>query len=558
MLVVFYPLFSFQNVCASTYPQIISVDRTPLAPIPDLEVNVTFQVVDIYGLTNSSLYYAVNSSSGFNQVKADIIDGDYQNGTFAAQIPSQPDNTKIQYFIKVKDSIGYIAQSLNYSYVVSMDTTPPNIVEVDRLNPSSLPVLPSENVTISALISDDGSGVRNASLFYGIGNDPYDMNYNQTQMVENNPDNYTGTIPPFSNGTRVYYYVVAYDNSNNSVQENSRYNYFVFTSDQCYINIEINVKNIYMNNLTATVDISVSGMLPGDEQPLYIEMDSPPYYILQVNESSTQRFWYQGTIENTFYLSGNPNLYPYDSYLMNFSFKIFYSQPQSLKTSTFITQPFYRNNWNGQYIYYNTTDSASRTPLFAGYPVLVSTLTIDRNIYGDVFPLILLITMLFFVLGGTLLIDPTRLGERLTVLLTIFIFMAGFYFSQSSAVPSYGFTTAERLLLSLVSGSALFAVASLLSASVNSHLKNFNISRRQSWIQNILIRISQFLMRKFGLMLDALAIIALGFIWLFPIIVNLPWLEQTLIIFGILYGVVIRAVLLKAQSIRQKNDSQIV
>lgn len=66
----------------------------------------------------------------------------------------------------VQDEIGFIKQSLNSSYLVSSDTTPPQISDVRRINPVGSPVLPIENVTITANITDDSSGVRYATLFW--------------------------------------------------------------------------------------------------------------------------------------------------------------------------------------------------------------------------------------------------------------------------------------------------------------------------------------------------------------------------------------------------------
>jgi hypothetical protein len=159
-----FPILNLQSVSASTYPQIISVERRPLEPTADLAVTITFQVLDLYGITNDTLYYSINGFANFTQTTPVIIEGDFNNGTFTAQIPKQPDNTTVVYFIEARDIIGYVKQSLNYSYIVSDDYTPPVISDPQQI-PDRESVLPTENVTIEANITDTGSGVKGASCF---------------------------------------------------------------------------------------------------------------------------------------------------------------------------------------------------------------------------------------------------------------------------------------------------------------------------------------------------------------------------------------------------------
>jgi hypothetical protein len=94
--------------------------------------------------------------------------------------------------------------------------------------------------------------------------DPFNIKYNQTSMVQDssNTNTYVGSIPPFSEGTFVYFFIGAYDNANNSIQQNARNNYVVKNSSTSYLLININVQHIYQNNLTAAAAISIQGMLP--------------------------------------------------------------------------------------------------------------------------------------------------------------------------------------------------------------------------------------------------------------------------------------------------------
>lgn len=271
--------FSVQNIQASSQPQIVESYRTPLNPPPGFDINVTCAIIDPYGLVNVSLYYTINDSS-FNQETMQIIDGDYFNGTFQGQIPAQPDGTNVTYFLEAKDSIGYIAQTQNDSYTVSPDKTPPTVLSFEIVNPVGSPVLPSENVNITALITDNGSGVKNATLFYGPSINWGDTSdYTGIPMYENNSDIYNctfiGVIPPqFTNGTTIYYFVEARDYANNTSQANQFEQFYVAGVSNSYMDVTIGILNVYDQNLTATATINIQGISPSydDSKPVNIQL----------------------------------------------------------------------------------------------------------------------------------------------------------------------------------------------------------------------------------------------------------------------------------------------
>jgi hypothetical protein len=438
--------FAVLPVFASAYPQIVWVDRKPTTPFPDIPVDITFQVIDYYSsITNCSLFYWLNNTSVTYFVNPKIIEGDFKNGTFLAQIPLQARGTTVKYCLTVEDEIGYIQQSQNYSYIVLDDTEPPIILNVHRIDPIGSPILSSETVTITASITDDGCGVKNATLFFSKSEanlrnfDPYFSEYNSTSMTLTINGDYVATIPSSPNGTRVYYYVGAYDNAGNLVEDNHRYPYYVFDSTNDNLQININVKHIYTNNLTAVVEVSVMGTLMSTtNEPLVIWLDysrlTPSQNFILLINATENRFFYQNETEYTIYLDGDPSDYPFDSYKLNQTFTIIWEQPRSLSSWTIITEPFANNVWSWHYKGYNVTDEKS------SFPILINTTIIERNMFGDAFPLIALVILLFFLLGGTLLIDPLKLNERLAIILAIFIFMAGFYFTEFNvACDAYWF-----------------------------------------------------------------------------------------------------------------------
>ncbi len=474
LLILVPVLFLEVPICrGASYPQIGEVLRTPVDPPPGVSVNITCVIQDRYGLVNVSLLFSLNNGA-YNMSKMQIVDGDFYNGTFYLEIPGQPLDTMAEYYVAAVDSIGYVAQSPIYVYQVSYDKTGPMIVNVARVKPLGSPVLPTENVEIEATIADLGSGVKNATLFYGAGEDPFEIGYNQTSMERIAGTNYNctflGTIPSYPNGTSVYYFVAATDMANNTAQQNERTPYFVEQAPSSWLQISsISVLAVDMNNLTATIKIRFDAVLQSQNEPDRFIMqitngysneglvDFPPP--VSINSLSFQRFWYSGTVISNFHLMGNPNRYPYDSYFLNLTYVVYWSQPDSIR----VVRPNfgdYRliNVWGTEPECYwnNATDNL-------GHPIITTTITLNRD-RSNVFPIVLLITVLFFVLGGTMLVDPTMLSERITVFLAILVFSAGFFFSLSSMVPyRLGFTVAELLILLLVTGSGVFTLASFLS-----------------------------------------------------------------------------------------------
>lgn len=280
------------------------------------------------------------------------------------------------------------------------------------------------------------------------------------------------------------------------------------------------------------------------------------FYFLQLNSSSETggRFWYDGTWTYNFYLMGEhldeSNFYPYDHYFLNFTFNVFWSQPQTASFSIYNEDYGSQNTWIMQSQHYNATDSS-------GLPILVGTVQIARNTdtNSTVFPLILLVVMLFFVLGGTLLVEPKKLNERLTVYLAIFIFVAGFFFSLSSIVPyRIGFTSIEILFLYLVIGSGLLTVGSFFSKGVsaffddeNLNLSNFlynlKLSRKRiGSIVDWILRLCGLIRRNWGLLVDLSLTLTLYFLWIRNVLVAVPAIADSIVV-GLFFGIGFRIIL---------------
>lgn len=544
MLVAAFMFFSGVPILfAASQPSIVEVSRTPLNPTPTTSVNVTCNIEDKYGLVSVSLYFALNGESP-STVAMQIIDGDYYNGTFIGQIPTQPSGTVVQYYVVARDSIGYLAQTPKETYQVSFDTSPPTINSVERTPPVGWPVLPTDNVTIEAWISDDGSGVKNVSLFFALGKDLYNTNFSESQMtrIDGNSYNgsYLGTIGEYANGSIVSYFVDATDMANNTVH-GALYDYAVVEPKPSYIDISIDFSSIDMQNLTATVDMTTTAYLPSEDEPniFYIDVynglgqnalaNAPLFW--PVNSSfEAERFFYENMITWNVHLMGSPNNYPYDTYFLNFTFNIFWSQPGSLNIQGAYFKDYdLARTWNTPTISYqkNVTDSYGR-------PIVIATIDLERNPVS-VLPITLLITLLFFVLGGTMFVEPTRLNERITVYLAVFVFVAGFFFSLSSLVPfRLGLTVAEILVLSLVTGSALFVIGSFFSKAISIHFEDARLRSKRG----------RFIIHNAGIFTDfILGIILVYFLSLYGVLNEIPLWQLVSIIIGIFYGLTFRAII---------------
>jgi hypothetical protein len=525
-------LFLEVATCRGTsYPQIMEALRTPEDPPPGVSVNVTCLIQDTYGLVNVSLLFSVSNGT-YEVSKMQIVDGDFFNGTFYAQIPGQPINTIVEYYVVASDSIGYVAQSPNYVYQVSYDKAGPMIVNVARVKPLGSPVLPTEEVEIEATIADLGSGVKNATLFYGAVEDPFGTDYNQTSMERIAGTDYNctflGTIPAYPNGTRVYYFVGATDNASNPAQQTERTPYFVVQAPSSWLQItNIDVLTVDLSNLTATVNITFDALLPSMNEPGSLSVViANEYYGAQIDflfaslNSSSQRFSYHGTLGSNFHLMGSPNRYPYDSYFLNLTYLVYGPEPTSISFQGIYFGDYRLFNVWGYAPgceWHNTTDNR-------GYPVIATTITLNRD-RSNVLPIVLLLTVLFFVLGGTMLIDPRRmLSERITVFLAILVFAAGFFFSLSSIVPyRLGFTVAELLILMLVVGCGAFTLVSFLSRAFT------------QWFGSKTEII--------GIALDATATTAF-FLGYWGTLAQIPlWWDGFLIILAIWYGLIARIIM---------------
>jgi PKD repeat protein len=192
-------VFSLVHVCP---PEIVSVIRSPESPNYDQQVTVTAQVTSgCADVESVILSYQIGSASWIN-VTMSLDDGFY-----VADIPAQPYDTTANYRVYASDTLGNSVSAL-YSYTVG-DFVPPvisNVLQVPN-SPS-----PNQAVKVSATVTEppEASGVKNVTLHYTTNTvwSLLDMTLQDGL--------WTATIPGQNAGASGKYFIVAFDNAENS------------------------------------------------------------------------------------------------------------------------------------------------------------------------------------------------------------------------------------------------------------------------------------------------------------------------------------------------------
>lgn len=152
--------------------------------------------------TTFEIIAAPNSTStSFGNYSIDVDDESYVLG----------------YDLNMMNLTGKFGATYLFSYLG--DTIPPTITNVTQI-PANGNVLPDEDVTVLAKVTDDfgGSGVANVTLSYSKDNVTFtdeNMALNVTTRL------WAGVIPGYSVGTTVYYVIYASDNAGNVATRNS-------------------------------------------------------------------------------------------------------------------------------------------------------------------------------------------------------------------------------------------------------------------------------------------------------------------------------------------------
>ncbi len=152
--------------------------------------------------------------------------------TFTDETPKNLTGVTPTYRFKNVGNFTVTLKVTDYSGKLDTDTLWVNIA-ADNTKPTigtpvQEPVEPGdgESVTISVNVTDEESGVSNVTLSYSTNGG---TTWNNVTMINSTGDTFMGEIPGFSNGTEVWYNIVAFDNAENVEVDDKGGQYYDYT-----------------------------------------------------------------------------------------------------------------------------------------------------------------------------------------------------------------------------------------------------------------------------------------------------------------------------------------
>jgi len=180
-------------------------------------------------ILNSSLVTISGNASDNFQVKVVKVRTNYGSWVNAIGTTTWRINVTLSLGANIIEAQAFDAAD-NPSSIASINITLDNLLAIIHTPVQSLPpenVPPNQEVKVSVLITDEGSGIKNATLHYEINETdmwtPKPMNYN------NNTGLYETEIPGQPPYTYVRYKIVAYDFAGNKAEQDNSGNYYVYT-----------------------------------------------------------------------------------------------------------------------------------------------------------------------------------------------------------------------------------------------------------------------------------------------------------------------------------------
>jgi hypothetical protein len=204
----------------------LSIIAPPVPPEPDFSINASPTTLTIEQGDSANSTVIVTSLRDFSAaVNLTLIPESIAGVTLSLdsiQVTPSPNGfvtsmlrieiannaTPNEYNITVTGTSGTLQRSVIISLTLTIETKPPKIVSTSQV-PMSAPAY-NETVTILANIVDPVSGVKNATLRYGIGEDQHDIIMTQDNGL------YEAIIPALPYDTEVTYLIYSFDNAGNS------------------------------------------------------------------------------------------------------------------------------------------------------------------------------------------------------------------------------------------------------------------------------------------------------------------------------------------------------
>ncbi|MCP4634586.1 MAG: T9SS type A sorting domain-containing protein [candidate division Zixibacteria bacterium] len=182
----------------SVLPLIGNVKHIPFYPEPYETCTISSTIINADGVIDSAILFH-DAGEGYSPLTMSNI-----SDSFFVDLPGQPDQTTVDYYIAALDSLNNTTVSDTFSYSVYIHQGP-MITDVVRnpLEPGHM-----ESCEVSAIIQDPflSSYVSRACVNYNPG-----TGYSRLFM-SNNADSFYATIPAKPGGTTIYYYIEAVNN----------------------------------------------------------------------------------------------------------------------------------------------------------------------------------------------------------------------------------------------------------------------------------------------------------------------------------------------------------
>ncbi|MHA1426979.1 MAG: hypothetical protein ACTSQI_13405 [Candidatus Helarchaeota archaeon] len=246
--------------------QISNVTHSPLLPSSTDTVEVTANITSSKEIMNASIWYSANESNWFQQIMH-LSEGTSQNGIWKGIIPPNPLNSTITFYIEAIDNLTNFLKVGPFNYTIS-DRTPPELINITQF-----PAIPSATDMVQINVSlKDTSGIQDVQLLYKYNSSGWTSNTLSLAQGSNINGIWTGSIPPFGNGTVVHYYINASDMFDNLLitPENApinTYGYKVAEADTTAIPITtvdlVPSTPTYHDNVTISAIINISTEISG-------------------------------------------------------------------------------------------------------------------------------------------------------------------------------------------------------------------------------------------------------------------------------------------------------
>lgn len=308
---------------------------------------------------------------------------------------------------------------------------------------------------------------------------------------------YETIMPRMPNETWVWAFAVAVDVKGNSGggQDNSRRVYRSWTPNPKASILDVDIFLGHIDPKQLTLNMSISGILTNYAtwSPEILRLNYLPTF-LTINHDEGNFVFSSGNQQVlAYYISGHPELYPFDGYTFTFSVVLpkylnsSGAQVEGMPLEAFrvypdiiwfapLTLPERLDNsaWEiHSYVEFNPSHNYTLV-----YPYVQVTITLERKPDQVNYLLLYPVVALYALLGFSVLLrGKDEIRNRLLVYLNVFVFSYGFQSSirNLSITPLLtGFSMIERTALALIPCTVILAVLSILG-TVLTHWRNAEI-----------------------------------------------------------------------------------